>query len=297
MKITAIISFLCLSLTAMSQKNALSDLKNSIQNRLGKEVGEFAVAFKNLQNGDTVFINGKTNFHAASTMKTPVMIELFKQAKAGKFKLSDSVLIKNEFKSIADSSLYSLDSTDDSANEMYKLIGTKMTIYDLNYQMITLSSNLATNLLIDLVGAKNVAQTMRELGANDIRVLRGVEDNKAYQLGLNNSTTAYDLALIFEKMAHHKLVSKKASKEMIKVLLDQHFNELIPGLLPAEVTVAHKTGFIKGLQHDGGIVFLPGGRKYVLVLLSHKLTDEPSAIKAMAEVSRMVYDFVMHPDK
>jgi beta-lactamase class A len=270
----------------------MQQLKQQIIEELAKQKGTFAVAFKDLATGNELLINEHDTFHAASTMKTPVMIEVFKQAAEGKFSLSDSVVIKNEFKSIVDSSTYNLDSADDSEFDLYKHIGEKLTIYNLVYDMIIASSNLATNMIIELVNAKNVTQTMRSLGAKDIQVLRGVEDDKAFEKGLNNITTAYDLMVIFEKMAKGETVSNKASETMIKILLDQRFNDIIPAGLPKEVKVAHKTGFITGIHHDSGIVFLPDGRKYVLVLLSKNLEDENGAVKTMAAVSKMIYQYI-----
>jgi beta-lactamase class A len=270
----------------------MRNLKHKINGVLSTQKGTFAVAFKNLSTGKELLINEKENFHAASTMKTPVMIEVFKQVSEGKFSLTDSILIKNEFRSIVDSSLYSLDSADDSETEIYRHIGEKRRLYDLMYQMIIASSNLSTNLIIDLVDAKKVTQTMRKMDAKKIMVLRGVEDNKAYQKGLNNTTTAHDLMLIFQKIAEGKTVDKKSSDEMINILLNQQHNEIIPAELPKGVKVAHKTGSITGVHHDSGIVFLPDGRKYVLVLLSKDLQDENAAVKAMAQVSRIIYDFV-----
>jgi len=268
-----------------AQKPTLESTKSAIEVKLKTVEGEFAVAFKDLQTGKTLFINENENFHAASTMKTPVMIEVYKQAKAGKFKLTDSILVKNEFKSIVDGSPYSMDIADDSGDGMYKMIGKKMTIYDLTYQMIIVSSNLATNILIDLVDAKNANQSMRALGAKDIQVLRGVEDQKAFDKGLSNTTTAYDLMVIFEKIAQNKVIDKKSCEEMRKILFDQKFNEIIPEKLPKTVKVAHKTGSITGVQHDSGIVYLPDGRKYVLVLLSKKLKNADAGVKVLAEVS------------
>jgi beta-lactamase class A len=272
-----------------AQKPSIEATKILIENKLKSIEGEFAVAFKDLQTGKTLFINEKENFHAASTMKTPVMIEVFKQAKTGKFKLTDSILVKNEFKSIVDGSLYSMDIADDSGDGMYKQVGKKMTIYDLTYQMIIVSSNLATNILIDLVDAKNANESMRKLGAKDIQVLRGVEDQKAFDKGLNNSTTAFDLMLIFEKIAKNKVIDKQSCEAMTKILFDQKFNEIIPAKLPKDVRVAHKTGSITGVQHDSGIVYLPDGRKYVLVLLSKKLKNADEGVKVLAEVSEMIY--------
>ena len=271
----------------------MQSLKQQIIDRLTKQKGTFAVAFKNLSTGKELLINEQEDFHAASTMKTPVMIEVFKQVAERKLSLEDSVSIKNQFKSIVDNSLYSLDSTDDSETEIYRHIGEKRTLYDLLYQMIIASSNLSTNLIIDLVGAKNVLKTMREMGAKKIMILRGVEDNKAYQQGLNNTTTAYDLMLIFDKIAKGEAVNKRSSDAMIKILLDQVHNTIIPAELPKDVKVAHKTGSITGVHHDSGIVFLPDGRKYVLVLLSKDQEDNNPAIKAMADVSKMIYDFVI----
>ena len=292
MKITVNILIFSLFLTNTFAQMSLSELNRQTQERFAKVEGRFAVALKDLQNGEMLLFNEKESFHAASTMKTPVMMEVYRQAKAGKFKLTDSILVKNEFKSIVDGSLFGLDISDDSADGMYKLIGQKMTIYDLVYQMITVSSNLATNILIDLVDAKNANAFMRTLGAKDIQVLRGVEDTKAFRQGLNNSVTAFDLMMIFEKLAQRKVVSKKASDEMIKVLLDQKFNDLIPLNLSKDVKVAHKTGWITGVHHDSGIVYLPNGKKYVLVILSKQLKNEAEGKKAIAEVSELIYEYV-----
>ena len=278
-------------LSCTGPKKAMRSLTNDIQTELAKQKGVFAVAFKNLETGEELAINDRVSFHAASTMKTPVMIEVYKQVAEGKISLSDSIVLKNEFKSIADGSSYSLDSTDDSETELYKHIGGKRTVAALVYDMIIVSSNLATNIIIELAGAKKVTATMRSYGANDIQVLRGVEDNKAYEKGLNNTTTAHDLLLIFEKIAKGEAVNPNASEAMIKILLDQRFNEIIPAQLPAGVKVAHKTGSITGVNHDSGIIFLPDGRKYVLVLLSKNVEDKEAAIKAMANVSAMIYHY------
>lgn len=276
-----------------SQEKTIAQLQADIEAELAKTEGDFAVAFKNLQEPEEeLLINAKESFHAASTMKTPVLLEVYKQAEAGKFSLDDSLTVKNEFKSIVDSSLYSLNSEDDSYSELYEQTGEQQSIRDLVYHMIIASSNLATNIVIELVGAQNTTQTMRDLGASDMQVLRGVEDTKAYQQGLSNTTTAYDLMLMFEAIAKEEVVSQAASQEIIDILLDQKFNEIIPAHLPDDVKVAHKTGWISGVHHDSGIVYLPDGRKYVLVLLSKNLTDEDAGVARMATVSKMIYDYL-----
>lgn len=256
------------------------------------EQGTFAMAFSDLSTGRQLFLREHETFHAASTMKTPVLVEIYRQAALGRFKLSDPVVLKNGFTSIADSSIFQLDSTDDSETELYRHVGQPRTIRELVYQMITVSSNFATNLLIDKVGAANIVATMHGLGLDEVHVLRGVEDDKAYQKGMNNTVTAAGLMGLFRLMALGKLVSHAACDSMIRVLLDQHYNEIITARLPAGVKVAHKTGWIKGINHDSGIVFLPDGRKYVLVLLSKDVVNEKAAIHAMAAVSEIVYNYV-----
>ncbi|MEJ2005095.1 MAG: class A beta-lactamase-related serine hydrolase [Cyclobacteriaceae bacterium] len=268
----------------------LQELESKITDRLSSVEGEFAVAFLDLDNNDTLLIQSAKVFHAASTMKTPVMIEVYKQASEGIFDLTDSIEINTNFKSIADGSKFELPASSDSEKTLYDHVGEKRTIAALTYDMIIRSSNLATNLIIELVGPDNVTQTMRELGARDLTVRRGVEDLLAYEQGIINTTTAYDLMLIYAALAKGEVVSESASTEMIDILMDQEFNHVIPAKLPAGVRVAHKTGSITSLQHDSGIVYLPNGKSYVLVLLSHKLGSREEAVEAMADVSKMIYD-------
>ncbi len=277
---------------AKKNENKLADLKAEIISVFEAEEGDFAMAFLPIfKPQDSILINATEEFHAASTMKTPVMVEVFKQVEEGNFGLYDSILIKNNFYSIVDSSEYIID--EDSENELYGLVGDSLTIYDVMYRMIIKSSNLGTNLIIEKVGAKNVTQTMRKLGAPYINVLRGVQDLKAFDQGLSNSTTAYDLMVLYEKIAKGEAVSPDASEQMIEVLLDQKYNDMIPGLLPGELQVAHKTGEITGVRHDSGLVILPDGRQYVLVLLSKNLKNPDQSVGKMAQVSKMVYDYVV----
>ncbi len=288
-----IVLLMLLCIISCRQKHyQMSELRNQIQAKFASVKGEFAVAYKDLDKpSDTLFINAFTEFHAASTMKTAVMLEVFKQAQEGKFNLTDSLTLKNEFKSIVDSSTYSLDVADDSEEVLYSSLGQKRTVYQLVYEMITVSSNLATNMLIEIVGAENVTQTLRSLGINQMKVLRGVEDSKAFEKGMNNTVTAYDLALLLEKIETNKVLNAEACEKMRQILLDQKFNDVIPALLPKEVKVAHKTGTITGVHHDSAIVYLPKGKKYILVLLSRKMENFEEGTKMLAEVAKLVYEY------
>jgi beta-lactamase class A len=226
-------------------------------------------------------------------MKVPVMIELYKQQNEGLLNLNDSIVLVNEFKSIVDGSSYSMDIGDDSDDIIYSKIGTKQTLYDLMVPMITVSSNLATNVLIEIVEAKKVTQTMRSLGADNIEVLRGVEDQKAYDLGLSNSTTANDLLAIMKAIANGEAGTKEDCDAMIAILKDQKWNDMIPKYLPETVEVAHKTGSITGVHHDAAIVYLPDGGQYVLVLLSKNLSDFDAGTDQLAQISKTIYDYMI----
>jgi beta-lactamase class A len=272
-------------------------LVTQIRDWLNRQPGTYALAVKHLPDGDTILINEKEMFHAASTMKTPVMIEIFRQAAEGKIGLDDTLLVQNEFASIVDGSSYHLSPADDSDDEVYQKMGTHQTIRYLLFRMITRSSNLATNLLMKLADGKQVTTTMRSLGAPTIQVMRGVEDSKAYRHGLNNVTSAYDLMKIFEQIALGKAVSKDASQQMVNILLQQFYKDLIPAKLPEGTLVAHKTGWITGVHHDSGIIFLPGGGQLVLVLLSKKAIDESATKQMLATIARLVYDFYVLTDE
>ena len=246
-----------------------------------------AVAVRDSQTGTTLDILGDRSFHAASTMKVPVMIEVYRQAEAGRFALDDSLLVKNDFRSIVDGSAFSIE--DDSDDAIYERLGQQMSVRDLVYQMITVSSNLATNLLIDFISADSVQATSERLGTTTMRVLRGVEDIKAYQQGLSNSATATDLATLLDALRRGAAVSPEADSAMVAVLLDQQFNEMIPAGLPADTRVAHKTGWITEIHHDAAIVYPAQGEPYVLVILTEGIVEEKASAALGAAITRLVH--------
>ena len=265
-------------------------LQNNIEKIIKSEKGKFAVAFKNLEDGQVILINEMEEFHAASTMKTPVMIEAFKKSFENKISLDDTILVKNEFISIVDGSLFKLSSFDDSDKKTYERIGGHLSLRELIYEMITISSNFATNLVIDYIGHEDINMTMRDLGAKDINVLRGVEDIKAYNKGLNNTTTALDLLKIYENLALGRVINTKLSQKMVDILKDQKYDDIIPKYLPKEIKIAHKDGWVSGTRHDSGIVFINDEKKYVLVLLSKNLEDEIKGADILAKVSLEIYN-------
>jgi beta-lactamase class A len=274
-------------------KPTIDDLKVNIDQQIETIEGDIAIAFLDLSNeNNSILINADENFHAASTMKVPVMIELYKQQNEGLINLKDSILLVNEFKSIVDGSLYRMDIGDDSDDVIYNKIGAKQMLYDLMVPMITVSSNLATNVLIEIVDAKKVTQTMHDLGAEKIEVLRGVEDQKAYDLGLSNSATAKDLMIIMKAIADGSAGTKEDCEAMLSILKNQEWNDMIPLYLPENIEIAHKTGSITGVHHDAAIVYLPDGTTYILVLMSKNLTNFDTGRDKLAKISKTIYDFM-----
>jgi beta-lactamase class A len=269
-----------------SRDSILDKIEARIQLEPGAQVG---LAYIDLGSSDTLFMNADTSFHAASTMKVPVMIELFRRASTGSFRMSQPLMIVNQFASIVDGSAYALDPSSDSDTTLYHRVGGRVPVDTLLRLMITRSSNLATNTLIALVGAEDVNRTMRSLGAQRIQVLRGVEDGKAFDKGMINTTTARDLAIILRAIEEGRASSPEATGEMRQILLAQEFNEKIPAGLPPGIRVAHKTGEITAHSHDAAIVYPPGRSPYVLVVLTRGIQDGAKASKLIADISSIVY--------
>jgi beta-lactamase class A len=266
-------------------------LKTSIERRIAEVKGGVAgVAFHDLGTGDTVYVDADDSFHAASTMKVPVMIELFRRIDAGALALDQGILLVNQFGSIVDGSSYSLDAGDDSDSSAYAAVGKRVPVRELIDRMITRSSNLATNALIELVRADHANATAHELGAKNIHVLRGVEDNKAFRAGLNNTTTARDLAVLLEAIENGRAASRASCDAMRDILLRQEFSAEIPAGLPPGTKVAHKTGWITGVLHDAAIIYLPNRQPYVLVVLTRGIPDEKVARQLIVDISRLVYE-------
>ena len=261
-----------------------------IQARIAQEPGaQVGLAYVDLASGDTLYINPDTSFHAASTMKVPVMIELFRRANTGSFRMNQGLLLVNQFASIVDGSSYSLDLASDSDSSLYHRLGERVRVDTLLRLMITRSSNFATNTLITLVGADAVTRTMRSLGAQRIQVLRGVEDGKAFDKGMNNTTTARDLSIILRAIEEGRAAPPAATREMLGILSAQEFNEKIPAGLPAGTRVAHKTGEITAVSHDAAIVYPAGRKPYVLVVLTRGISDGTKSSKLIADISAIVY--------
>jgi len=253
-----------------------------------------AIALHDFETGNEYFLNADEAFHPASTFKVHVMMEVFRQMDKGLLSLADCIPIINSFTSIADGTPYSLDANDDAEQTLYPRIGESETIYELTRLMIVRSSNLATNILLEKVGAENVNHFIQALGIQGVTVRRGVEDKASFRLGLNNSATARGLTQTMQLIADGQVVSKGASEQMIAILLGQEFNESIPALLPKSVKVAHKTGWTDDVYHDTGIVYAEreSRKPYALSIMTRGFSEkqENEAHECMARISKIIYE-------
>ena len=235
-------------------------------------------------------LNENRIFHAASLMKVHVMIEVFKLISNKTYSLDDRVPVTNQFRSVVDQSTYSIG--DDSDKVTYTELGKSLSLQELVFRMITVSSNIATNTLIDLIDIGSLSRTMRSLNVKHSTVLRGVEDLKAFEAGLNNTITSSDMALIFQALLEGQAISRKHDNMMIDVLLNQELNEMIPAGLPEGTAIAHKTGDITRIHHDGGIVYPFQGAPFVLVILIEGIAQKSKSAHLGKGLTRLIYRLI-----
>jgi beta-lactamase class A len=250
---------------------------------------ELGIAFYDYETTLQWSYNADAWFHAASTMKLAVLLGVYRMVDRGELTLDAPVHVRNKFTSIAGQQLYMLDINRDSDPELYRHLGRTMPVKQLAYQMITTSSNFATNLLVDVVGVATIQTALAELGIEGVTVLRGVEDQAAFDAGLNNLVTANGLLRMLRLIADGKAFSESASRQMLDIMHDQQLKSGIPAGLPEAARVAHKTGNIATVHHDAGIVYLEDRKPYVLVILTRFDQASPRST-AVADVSRDIYE-------
>jgi beta-lactamase class A len=253
------------------------------------DLEELGISFWDAQTTIQWSYNADHYFHAASTMKLAVLLGVFRQIDRGELALDSPVHVRNRFTSIVNQEPFMLDLGRDADPDVYGHLGKTLTIRELAYWMITKSSNLATNLLVDVVTIDAIQHALDELAIDGVRILRGVEDQAAFDAGLNNEVTANGLLKILRVIAEGKAYSEDASREMLGIMLDQQHRSGIPAGLPKAARVAHKTGNISTVRHDAGIVFLEGREPYVLVILTQFSADKARGT-AVADVSRDIYN-------
>src|SRR5688572_5307863 len=268
----------------------LAPLEQAIRDRIARESrGDFGIAVIDLETGRSLGVNETLVMHAASTMKVGVLLELYRAAAERQLSLDDRIAVRNTFRSIADTSRYSLAPEEDSETELYGRVGGRATLRDLARRMIVRSSNLATNILIDTLRADRVRETLARVNASGMNVQRGVEDSPAFRAGMNNTTDASGFARVLAAIGRCDILPRALCDELSGILRDQEFNDMIPAGLPPGTRVAHKTGWITGISHDGGIIYPDGSPPYVLVVLTRNAADTLAARAVAADVARLTW--------
>jgi beta-lactamase class A len=263
--------------------------RNVLRIKEEHDLEELGISFYDAQTTLQWSFNADHYFHAASTMKLAVLLGVFRQIHREELTLDAPVHVRNRFTSIVNQDTFMLDLNRDADPNVYSNLGRTMTVRELAYQMITTSSNLATNLLVDIVGIPTIQHALDELDIDGVKVLRGVEDQAAFEAGLNNEVTANGLLKLLRMVADCRAYSKSASEEMMKIMLDQQYRSGIPAGLPKAARVAHKTGNISTVHHDAGIVLFENRKPYVLVILT-QFNAEKGRGTAVADVSRDIYN-------
>jgi beta-lactamase class A len=251
-----------------------------------------AVALHDLESGLRFSLRGDRWFHAASTIKVAVLLGIFRVADERRFRMDDSLHVRNRFISAADGSPFHLNPDSDAMPELYQAIGRTAKISALAEGMISASSNLATNLLLDFVGVEYARKVLQDARVDGVKLRRGVEDHRAYERGINNEVTANGLLTLLSAV-RGDFLSSESKEQAIRILLEQRFNSMIPAGLPAHAAVAHKTGEISTACHDMGIVYLPEREPYIAVILTEFDSVQDGRRETVAAISEAIYRSVM----
>jgi len=246
------------------------------------------VALHDLETGFRFSLCGDRWFHAASTIKVAVLLAVFRAADVGRFQLDDSLHVRNRFFSVGDGSLFRLSQDRDVTHELYAAIGRTAKISSLAHAMICGSSNLATNLLLQVVGVEYARTVLRDAQVEGVELRRGVEDHGAHESGVNNEATADGLLSLLSAL-RADFLTPESKRDVIRILLEQRFNSMIPAGLPAHATVAHKTGEISTACHDIGIVYLPEREPYIAAILTEFDPEREGRRETVAAISEAIY--------
>ena len=280
---------------------SLADISVSLREAVEKIAGEskaraVAVALLDFDSGLRFSLAGDRWFHAASTIKVAVLLAIFRAADEGRLQLDDSLHVRNRFISAADGFPFRLDSDSDALPKLYQAIGRTVNISALAEGMIAASSNLATNLLLDLVGVEYARNVLREAQVSGVELRRGVEDHAAHERGIDNQVTA-DGLLTLLCAVRGNFLSNESREHAIRILLAQRFKSMIPAGLPAHATVAHKTGEISTACHDMGIVYLPERQPYIAVILTEFDSELDGRRETVAAISEVIHRSLTGTDR
>ena len=249
----------CLTFSLLTCSLYGGDLEGALEKRIAQSPARVYLAAKNLTTGKIVELRGNEKVRTASTIKLPLLVEIYAEASEGKLKLDEELIMREA------------DMVSGSGVLRELTAGTRLKLRDIANLMIVVSDNTATNMLMERVTANAVNARMDKLGLPATRLMRKIrgdgtqlkaaqgwskageiEDNKKFGIG---SSTALEMLRLLELLAEGKL---PGSKEMIAILKRQQYNDGLGRKLPG-LTIANKTGALDHLRSDVGIVYTKGG--------------------------------------
>lgn len=258
--------------------------------------GHYAVYAARSGQAPDVCLNCDDLINAASTIKLFVLDAAYAAFAKGTLHPDDTLTVHNRFSSLVGKGHFTLEQKEDSYDPLYAQAGKAVPVSELLRVMIQYSSNLATNLMIEKLGVLPVRSVVNAQGLNGIIFGRMIEDFDADAQGIRNRVSARGLGNFLQKLNNGQIVGKTQSQSMIRIMLGQKFNDIIPPGLPVGTPVAHKTGWVNGVRNDAAIVTLPDGRQYILVVLTSGLPDEQAGIKVLNTLSHQAYLYFLKKD-
>ena len=255
-----------------------TNLETLLLAKLADQPGCYTLAVNDLTSGRRLVINDEP-MRSASLIKIFIMIEAFRQAGKGLFDLSASTLISAE-------------SRVDGAGTLHEAPpGATRTWLELIELMIVESDNTATNLLIEKLSMPRINNMIARLGCNDTVLRRKMMDFEAAKAGRENITTSSDMVEVLSMLYRHNCLGSEQDEVMLGIMKRQEDKVKLPVLLPPGVVIAHKTGELDGAEHDAGIVYGPKSH-YALAIMADGVPDAAGAQSVIAELSRIVYDYL-----
>lgn len=255
-----------------AQVAAAVALKKELQDFIQNRQANYSIYIKPMPQGEPVMIH-PVKMRAASMIKVYIMAEAFAQIEAGQLSLDDTIRVSAGSKVGGAGSLQSVAD------------GTAVSVRELIRKMIVESDNTATNLLISRLSMERINARIAALGGKDTSLQRLMMDLNAPQSGRENYVSAADLGLFFEKL-YQQDITQHSDTMMLDILKQQEDNDKIPAWMPPGVVVAHKTGELDGIMHDGGIVY--GGKQDFVICV---LTEGPVDPKEIANIAAITYRF------
>lgn len=262
-----------------ARKASWFNLQGYVRKAVKAYKGEAAFVIKDLDMGWQIESHKDTAIPSASLVKIPIMLSYFCAANEGKLKLDNAIILKQS------------DKTDGSGTLKNSPPGTGYKIADLIYLMITESDNTAANMLIENMGFDELNRYFSKIGLKHTNLARKMMDFKLRKDGVENYTTAGDMAYILDELYRGKFLNKNISKKCLELLSEQKINDRIPKKLPNDITVAHKTGLENGVCHDVGIVYTNKGDFLICVLAKHGFGTARPTKRLISRLSLLTYNY------